>query len=197
MTKPSNLLTLAVVVLGLLVGCGDPAEALPCHDEDVSDQPDAGDLEAKAQALQADGCYGYVTIKPAQPPGWTVPSWYDGTVWNRTVRVANECLYQLPGYEYLYSPTTTSCARVDSRTWYCGGLGVVQCPASATLARPHESSDDPFGPYGSFGRYHQSKHAQAVMPFATTRFDTSTGTGRVACIYNAYGTTYKYTPSDF
>jgi len=182
--------TLVVLLVALLFGC---AAEVADQDDTPMEQAAEEQPAVKTQAL-VNGCHGYLSIVPAAPAGTVVAPGYTGTVWNHTVKVGNECLYQLPGYEYLYSPTAQTCARYDARTWYCSGFGVFTCPASIVLSRPNGASDEPFGPYAPFGRYNISKHTQAVMPFANARFETVTGAGRVTCIYNAYGTTYKYTP---
>lgn len=165
-----------ILLLGvLLFGCA--AEMADEEEQEIGLQTDA----------LVNGCYGHVVIKPTVAPGLSLLSWYNGGVWSLT-QSGTDCRYQAGHHEFIYSQPTTSCARYSERVWYCGSLGVVECPASIGLNRPHQTSDSLNGPWGAFGRYHQSFHGDVRLPYFTSRFEN----GRLACIYSTTGQTYRY-----
>jgi len=171
---------LVAFVLGTLVAFGFGCAAEVDSDETV-------DIDVTEQAVLANGCHGYVVAKTTLGAGLLHLPWYNGSLWEFTRKTGNVCYYNHPGFQFIYGPTSTSCARVDDRTWYCGGFGIVACPTTVQLQKPHEAGDAPFGPFTSFGRHNYTVH-NPTLPF----FGSSFVNNRVQCTYNAYDALYGY-----
>lgn len=179
--------TLLAIVLAVVVGCADVEGESPETEttEDV-------ELGVTQQAL-VNGCYRHVVIKPTAP-GWGILPHMNGTIWDLvTAGGTSGCIYQSPGAEFLHSASFPGgCAQYDARTWYCSGVGPLTCPATAGLSRPHQASDNFWGPYTAFGRYHISYHSEVSLPFTHSYWDSVNKT--VACAYSRDYKSYRYKP---